>query len=80
MYWQDLLQLADITFPRRGVIAGGRLEHFFAMLTGNKEFHELRTINCTRLQNALKQEKLRAQRSPNILSSFTNQTFLPVNG
>ncbi|MFZ5632607.1 MAG: patatin-like phospholipase family protein [Bacillota bacterium] len=44
MYWQDMLQLADITFPRRGVIAGGRLEHFFAMLTGNKEFHELRTI------------------------------------
>lgn len=43
MHWQDLLRLADITFPRRGVIAGGRLEHFFAMLTGNKEFHELRT-------------------------------------
>ncbi len=43
MRWHYLLQLADITVPRRGIIAGCRLEHFFAMLTDNKEFHELKT-------------------------------------
>lgn len=41
--WRQLIQLADITVPRHGIIAGYRLEHFFAGLTDHKEFYELST-------------------------------------
>jgi len=41
MRWRQLLSLADPKIPRQGVIAGNRLEKYFAALTGGGEFKQL---------------------------------------
>jgi len=41
MRWRQLFALADPTLPRQGMIAGNRLEKYFASLTGGREFNQL---------------------------------------
>lgn len=39
--WRQLLRLADLTIPTRGVIAGNRVEKYFNTLIMEKEFYQL---------------------------------------
>jgi NTE family protein len=41
MRWLRLLSLADPTISRQGMIAGNRLEKYFEILTGGREFDQL---------------------------------------
>lgn len=42
LQWKQLLQMADLTVPSRGMIAGNRVEEYFDSLVMGKDFAELK--------------------------------------